>query len=228
MISVSLIREIAPPLKSGGRPLAVHYLHDIYSNGLLAPLKLTPLTRASLKLCALQHQFAGCVLADRNPQYKLPKAQRWYSEVEPAIVSVPVREIVWGERKGSTHESLPKTRRWVESLPSGIVDHVLKWAPPVVTENGRDSGHVVIANHMTAVLARYLMPEEKIATRQLVLACSLRRNLEQVCIITSMLATPVFSHNRKFLARSADTLQDAQVLTGYSKAWCARLRQGEE
>lgn len=228
MLSVSLIREIAPPLKSGGRPLAVNYLHDIYSNGLLAPVKLTPLTRSALMLCALQHHFASFVLADRNPQCALPTAQRWYSEVESATVSVHVRDIVWGKRMGSTHDSLPKTRRWVESLPPGLVDQVFKWAPPVVTGNGRGNEHVVIANHMVAVLARYLMPEEKIATRQLVRACSLRRDLEQICIITSMLATPVFSNNRKFIARSADSLQDAQVLSGYSRAWCARLRQGEE
>jgi hypothetical protein len=105
------------------------------------------------------------------------------------------------------------------------VQEIALWAPPVVMARSDSTEAVVVANVLTAVLLRQRDLTRKVRVRRLLRNTSLSRSLEDACQIAVSALGPFYADNRQNIARASTSLEEAQLLSGYSRARCAQLRK---
>lgn len=220
----SLRFELAPHLRCrSGRRIEVAQLHDLLC-GEPYRKRRGPQKRAFL-LCGLSVQVASRLLADLDLNPALPAAKRWTRRLVPGNFRVSARSMAWAESGPLAIHPLPATRSFVHSLPESLVWSALEWAPPVVTPPDRAGHRRVLANHTTALIARLLLADQTVWARVLAKRTAHQRTLAEMCQAIDYVMRPLFDANRRRTAIAAGKLPDAQLLSGYSRAWSARLVQ---
>ncbi|MDT0635908.1 hypothetical protein [Spectribacter hydrogenoxidans] len=111
------------------------------------------------------------------------------------------------------------------TIPHVALGELEKWAPPVVLPGANASKALVIGNVLTAVLFRHIDPSRQIKVRRLKRNTSLRRSLDEICVLTLAALDPLYRRTRQLLPGIANSLEEAQLLSGYSRARCAQLRR---
>lgn len=228
MFQSHLLKEIAPPLHSGNRPLPVSVLHDMLCTQTLVPKRLSTSVCRALTLCAVHYRFSELLLSETRPHsFELPSARRWLSRVKPASTKVDSLSLVFQPEDQAAFCPPRLAQRYVETLDEALVGQLLDWAPPVVLDSNRAGEHMVIANHITAVIARYRFNGQLIRIRRLERSTSLRRSVVDMCRLIQHAYKPIYNSNKITIAKKATSLSQAMQLTGKRRAWCAQQRQSK-
>lgn len=227
MVSASILREIAPQLRRGAQHLACGHLFDYLAKNAEFPKRPTQTASNALLLAAIYAQFARSVITDLELHADpMPSARRWQTKTEPRSVQIPALSLLW-QQSDVEPSRLEKTYAFVEAFPRDLAERALAWAPPIVTPPDRHGRRYVIANHITAVLARYVLIEDAVSVRQLSRAVTLRRNITEIAIASAYAISPFYDANIPRIAVAASSLEEATLLTGKSRAWCAKKRRSD-
>jgi len=153
---------------------------------------------------ALNYQLACRLLEDLAlaPQPLAPRRWRW----KPCPRSERIRAsgIVWSGIGSAKAQPLPRTHAFMAELPEALVLQALAWAPPVVAPEDRYGTSGVVANHLTALLARQRMPDQRVRVWRLHHATALQRPLPEICQGVAHVLAPVYTRhqaNRRARAR---------------------------
>lgn len=221
-----LLLEIAPPLKSGGRPLVVGQVHRLLSRE--GEARWSKGHSNALLLVALSYQLARRLLEDLAlaPQPLAPRRLRW--KLCPRPERIRASEIIWTGVGSVKAQPLPATHVFMAELPEALVLQALAWAPPVVEREDRHGNSAVVANHLTALLARQRLPNQRVQVRRMHYATPQHRTLPEICQGVVHVFEPVYArHQRRIAERAPDEMQ-ARLLTGYSRAQYFRLKGGKD
>jgi hypothetical protein len=218
--------EIVPPLKSGGRPLVVGQVHRLLSRE--GETRWPKGQRNALLLVALSYQLARRLLEDLalTPQPLAPRRWRW--KLCPGSERIRAGEIVWSGLGSAKARPLPRTQSFLAELPEGMVLEALAWAPPVVQPADRDGASCVVANYVSALLARQRLADRMVQVRRLQHATSLQRPLPEICQGIVHVLEPVYEQHRRRITELAPNEVLAHLLTGCSRAQYFRLKEGRD
>lgn len=222
--SIRLSPEIAPRLDSGGRLLAVGQLHRLLhgEQGRWSRTK-----GQALLLAAFNYQFSLRLVGDLGlSPCELVTPRRWRWQLKPRVERVLATNMVWPGLGSALARPLPRTRSFIGQIPEGMVQEILNWAPPVVQSPGPDGTSRVVANHLSALLARHLLPDQRVPIRRLRHTSSLQRPLPEVCQGIAHALEPLYAQHRQRIAELAPDEHVAYLLTGYSRAQYFRIRDG--
>lgn len=222
VIDERVLFEVAPPVE-----LPRAWAPSVYLRAFLgwqsARHPTTSNAAPTLLTAAVTYQFASAVLADFDLAPAILQARRCRRAIAPRWLTVPATALVWGERTPRLAQLMPHSRAYLELLPRSLVDRLLRWAPPVVLAADRDKRYQVVANVVSAVGARWHMPEREIQVRLLQGRVS-RRSLEVMCADAVALLGPVYFGYRDVIAYCAKRARWGVLLSGYSRAQFFRTR----
>ena len=200
-------------------------LHRHVADSFQSAKRRSRLAKNALLLSGVYTRIGQCVVADKSLDLERPiQPTRWHSAVEPGSVRVNPLCMVWDRSPTLAHAALHKTYALMQQMPVPVALQVLDWAPPLVLKPNRKGERVVIANHFSAALARFLLYDQSIRVTQLKKAVSLRRSFDDIAILSVQLLADLFECNKPAIASAAQSLEEAQLVTGMSRAWCASSR----
>lgn len=224
-LSQSLLFELAPPLDGEKRRTARDVLRSLLS-GYPPRLHLASHRRA-LVLCAVLYRVAAVGLQDAGCTAALPRERAWRRDVRSAAVRVPAARLVWTSADGGVYQPFPSMARYMAELRVGLVRDVIAWAPPVVVHEATSDTWRVVADAVPAVLARTRLANEQVDVRQLATESStLPRTLIEALQLSAYAFRALFDRYQQDIAVASTELSEAVQLTGFRRAWAARLRQG--
>ena len=220
-----LLLEVAPPLKSGGRPLVVGQVHRLLSRE--GEARWSKGHSNALLLMALSYQLARRLLEDLAlaPQPLAPRRLRW--KLCPRSERIRASEIIWTGVGSVKAQPLPATHVFMAELPKVLVLQALAWAPPVV-ERVRHGASAVVANHLTALLARQRMPDQRVQVWRMHYATPQHRTLPEICQGIVHVLAPVYARHQRLITELAPDETQACLLTGCSRAQYFRLKGGQD
>lgn len=216
--------ELAPPVWVAGRPAVGTRIQQLLLDD--EPERWTPALLNGLCLAALIYQFARRLIADCGAVAKAPPARRWHGAVKRDWIRVPGASLVWSGTSARDARPSPQTWTFLQDLPGSLVDRALRWAPPVVAPLPRNDGYGVVANHVSAVLARVRRPDE--ATRVHLFDGRIHgaRRISVICAGATRVLEPLFRRYRRRLVDAAADGVEAKLLADYSRAQYFRLKGG--
>ena len=216
--------EIAPPLRFGGRPLVVGQLHRLLAPS--GPARWSTGKGHALLLAALNYQLTRRLLEDLDlaPQPLTPKRWRW--KLRQGAERIPVSGIVWSGIGSAKAQPLPRTHAFVAEIPEALVRQALAWAPPVVEPADRHGDSAIVANHLSALLARQRLPDQRVQVWRMHYATARHRTLQEICQGIVHGLEPVYEQHRRRIAELAPDETQARLLSGYSRAQYFRLKGG--
>ena len=220
-----LLLEIVPPLKSGGRPLVVGQVHRLLSRE--GETRWPKGQRNALLLVALSYQLARRLLEDLAlaPQPLAPRRLRW--KLHPRSERIPASAISWTGVGSVKAQPLPATHAFMAELPEALLLQMLAWAPPVV-EPVRHGASAVVANLLTALLARQRLPDRRIQVWRMHYGTPQQRTLPEICQGMVHVLAPIYAQHQRRIAELAHDVTQACLLTGYSRAQYFRLKGGKD
>lgn len=179
-------------------------------------------TRNALLLASFNYRLAQRLLTDLalTPGALTPKRWRW--QQSPRAERLPASKITWSGFVSA--KPLPETRAFLENVPDEMVRQVLKWAPPLLQPSRANGTSFVVANFLSALLARQRFPDQVIQVRRLGHAISSGRTLPEICQGTVHVLHPVFLQHRRRIAQLAPDEATAKLLSGYSRAQYFRIK----
>lgn len=222
LVPKSLLFEIAPPLMDGSRPAVVGLLHRLLSAPALGRRESHGIDNA-LRLAALNCRLAGSLLADLGSAAKLPRAQRWRTQMQPGSVRVSPLALIWSPLQAGDMRPLPLTREFLDAVPDHLALAVLRWAPPVVAPGTARGEHRVVANHISALLARQRLGAGDVRVRCLAHSTSLARTLPEICQAIALVLSPLCDRHRDRILRLARDEVEGWVFTGLRRAQYFRV-----
>ena len=182
----------------------------------------------ALLLVALSYQLARRLLEDMAlaPQPLAPRRLRW--KLHPRSERIRASEIIWTGVGSVKAQPLPRTQTFLAELPKALVLQALAWAPPVVEREDRHGNSAVVANHLTALLARQRMPDQRVQVWRMHYATPQHRTLPEICQGIVHVLAPVYARYQRLIAELAPDESQARLLTGYSRAQYFRLKCGKD
>lgn len=216
------LSELAPDLRVRRRLLPSAWLSRWLSGDRGLGRHDQAMTR---RLAAYQFRVAVALLEDWGRLIPDPPA-RW-RQWTPKLAPLPLRCQLGGlelppMELGASIRPLPATAGLVGQLPLQLVREALIWAPPIVAETR--GGFRVVANLVPALIARQFEPQAEIQVRVIVGRSPGQRTLLEIVAALAGGLAPIFDRYRDQIALDAPSLAESVALTGYSRAWCARLR----
>ncbi len=216
--------EIVPWIASGGRALVVGQAHRLLAQG--DPGRWSKGQRHALLLLALSYQMARRLLEDLalEPAPLGPRTWRW--KLCPGSEKIPASTLLWSGIGSGQVKPLPRTHGFMAELPETLVQQVLAWAPPVVAPADRSGNCLVMADHVSALLARHRLPGQRIRVVRTRYATGVPRAIPEICQALVHALGPVFTAQERRIAEFAPDEAHARLLTGYSRAQYYRLKGG--
>ena len=220
------VLEIAPPLLLAGRVLVVGQLHRLLTSR--KPARWSTGKNHALLLAALNFQLARRLLDDLDlgPQPLTPRRWRW--KLREGAEHIPVSGIVWSGVGSAQAQPLPRTHAFIAELPEALVRQVLAWAPPLVEPTTDRYGYsAVVANHLSALLARQRLLGQQVQVLRMCYATAQHRTLPEIAQSTVHALQPIYEQHRRRIVELALDQSQAHLLTGYSRAQYFRIKGGE-
>ena len=180
----------------------------------------------ALLLVALSYQLARRLLEDLAlaPQPLESRRLRW--KLCPRSERIRASEIIWTGVGSVKVQPLPATHMFLAELPEVLVLQALAWAPPVV-ERDRHGASAVVANHLTALLARQRLKDQRVQVWRMHYATAQHRTLPEICQGVVHVLEPVYARHQQLIAELVPDETQACLLTGYSRAQYFRLKSGK-
>lgn len=213
-------------MTSGGRPLVVGQVHRLLAKA--GEARWSKRHSNALLLVALSYQLARRLLEDLAlaPQLLEPRRLRW--KLCPRFERIRASEIIWTGVGSVKAQPLPATHAFMAELPKALVLQALAWAPPVVEREDQHGNSAVVANHLTALLARQRMPDQRVQVWRMHYAAPQHRTLPEICQGIVHVLAPVYAQHQRRIAELAPNATQACLLTGYSRAQYFRLKGGKD
>ena len=179
-------------------------------------------------LVALSYQLARRLLEDLAlaPQPLAPRRLRW--KLRPGSARIPSSGILWSGIGSAKARPLPRTHAFMAELPEALVRQALAWAPPLVEPADRHGDSTVVANHLSALLARQRMLGQRVQVQRMHYATAQHRTLPEICQGIVHVLQPVYGQHRRRIAELAPDETQARLLTDYSRAQYFRLKGGSD
>lgn len=222
IVPKSILYEVAPPLMDGSRSAVVGVLHRLLCDPVSMLGKTAGIDNA-LRLAALNCRLAECVLADLGVGADLPRVQRWQTQMQPGSVRVSPWALSWPPLGAGEMRPLPLTGAFLEALPDRLALTVMRWAPPVVAPASARGEHRVVANHVSALLARQKLRAGDVRVRCLAHSTSLARTLTEICQAIALVLSPLCDRHRDRILRLAHDEVEGRVFTGLRRAQYFRV-----
>ena len=180
----------------------------------------------ALLLAALNYQLARRLLEDLAlaPQPLTPRRLRW--KLRPGSARIPASGILWLGIGSAKTQPLPRTHAFMAELPEALVRQALAWAPPLVEPADRHGVSAVVANHLSALLARQRMLGQRVQVQRMHYATAQHHTLPEICQGIVHVLQPVYEQHRRRIAELAPDETQARLLSGYSRAQYFRLKGG--
>lgn len=222
-IPPGIVYEIAPVSALGTKSQAIATLHRLLVGDLKA-LHHNQLGEA-LVLAAGIHRFAACLLGDLGAAPAMGGVSCYRAAGRSHPASVAATALTWLGLELGAIRPLPRARAFCSRISYSLVRTLLAWAPPVVVAADRHGHYAVVANHVSAVLARYRCTGEAIDVRVVDRSRSRTRALPEVCQSLVAVLAPICECTWQSVAAGLDRPADAMLLTGRSRAQVFRIRR---
>jgi hypothetical protein len=220
------LQEIAPELKLGRRLLPCAWLGRWDANDPIRKARASPELKSARLLAAYQYRVAALLLSDWGRSVPPPTVRwrQWTPKLSPQHVSISVARLEVPSLDEQKVRLMPLTGALIDSLPLALVLSALEWAPPVVAPSDSDGRFRVVANVIPALVASRLAPRHMVRVRVVIGRKPYRRTLSEILNATASRLQGFYEAGREQVVLDADSLVQAVALTGYSTAWCSRLR----
>lgn len=222
LVPKSILCEVAPPLMDGNRPAVAGLLHRLLSEPGSVGRKSGGVDNA-LRLAALNCRLASGLLADLGVVAQLPRVQRWRMQTHPGSIRVAPLALVWSPPGPDEMRPLPFTREFLDAVPAQLAIEVLRWAPPVVAPTSTRGEYRVVANHLSALLARQKSGVGEVRVRRLSHSTSLARTLSEICQMIALVLSPLCDRHRDRILRLARDEVEGWIFTGLRRAQYFRV-----
>lgn len=223
-LSGNYLFELGPDLKVNGRPAPCAVLGSLLAGASCKPYLIGH--RRALLLCALSLQCAMLGLKDEEAPPGMPAPRDWRRGIRSPRMQVPAHQLAWSPTPERKPSLFPHLTAYLAQLSHEFVRDVVAWAPPVVVRDASLDTWRVVANGMSALVARFRLGDTAIKVRPLVVESStLPRTLTEVLQLNAEAMWPLYGRHRRDIACATARLDDAIHLTGYGRAWVAHLRQ---
>lgn len=212
-------------MTSGGRPLVVGQVHRLLAKA--GEARWSKRHGNALLLVALSYQLARRLLEDLAlaPRPLVHRRLRW--KLCPRSERIRASEIIWTGVGSVKVQPLPVTHAFMAELPEALVRQVLEWAPPVVAREDRHGNSAVVANHLTALLARQRLQDQRVQVWRMHYATAQHRTLPEICQGIVHVLAPVHARHQRRIAELAPDATQARLLSGCSRAQYFRLKGGK-
>lgn len=205
----------------GNRPAVVGVLHRLLADPASVRWASGSVDNA-LRLAALNCRLAGCLLADLGVAAELPRAHRLRTRIQPGPVRVTPSALIWPPSRPDHIRPLPATRELLETVSGDLAHAVLRWAPPVVVPTARGE-YRVVANHLSALLARQKSGVGDVRVRCLAGSTSLTRTLPEACQTIATVLSPLCDRQRDRILRLARDEVEGWIFAGLRRAQYFRV-----
>lgn len=224
-----MLGELAPQVKSGGRRLPCAALGALATRPRRPATWKSHLTERALILAACQVRFAE-LLAGCMPPGDVPVDEGALT-CRPRLLPIQLGQIQW-----ETVSSLqvqgkglfvadPAVQLYLRKLPASFITQCLEWAPPVITTPTVEGSCRIVANIVPALMAWHRCPDVEVQAAQVIGHRPPGRSLPDIVRAVLHYFGPLVEEHAEEIARFAPSLELAPLLSGLSRATCARRRQ---
>lgn len=222
------INAVAPLIPKGRRHRVSGCLNKLLREG--APRKGSPEAHSALLLGAALYRFAAAFQSDlarlsiRPMTPSIPAAGPRRRSDSATLERVRGWDLTWLGLPCGSAAPLPAVRAYLEALPQGFASQLVEWAPPVLQPAGRSGAHLVVANHIPAVLACHCLGDRVVEAYRLAAPPKPAWNLLQACDAAVSVLGPWVGTHRSRIAAAAPNAEIAGLLTDLSRSQYFRIK----
>lgn len=223
-----MLDELAPDLKSNGRSVPCAALKSLLRETRCLNLPLSVGSARALLLAAYQVRFATLLLeALPTCPYPALSKQEWHPRLVPRMTGIALALLDFvRDDVESTFEPIPRLFHYIESLPFSLVQQMVEWAPPVVGAKPDAHGRFrITANVIPALMAHQVKPDVIVRIKRSESRAPPQRSIHELAWAVRSGFGPLVERNRELVVRASPSLEEAQLLSGFSRSQCAKLRQ---
>lgn len=225
-----MLGELAPQVRSGGHRLPCAALRALATRPRRPSTWKSHLSERALILAAYQVRFAE-LLADCLPPGEVPVDDVALA-CRPRLLPIQLGQIRWEDL--SSRQVLgrglvvadPAVHFFLRKIPVSLVTQCLEWAPPVIAPPAADGSCRIVANIVPALMAWHRCPDLEVRAAQVIGHRPPSRPLPDIVRAVLHYFGPLVEEHAGEIARFAPSLELAPLLSGLSRATCARRRPG--